>query len=82
MVVYIDNQSAIHLTRNPMFHERSKHIINRFHFCREKVQAGLLNFNFISTEGNPSDVLTKAMGTAKKHIRFTNMVLKERFKFE
>ena len=77
--IYIDNQSAMHLTRNPMFHERSKHIMNRFHFCREKVHAGLLNFKYISTEANPADICTKAMSTEKKHNRFTEMVLSKRF---
>ena len=32
----IDNQSAIKLIKNPVFHRRSKHIDVRYHFIREK----------------------------------------------
>ena len=34
-VVNYDNQSAIHLAKNPMFHSRSKHIDIRYHWIRE-----------------------------------------------
>lgn len=32
--IYIDNKSAIALTKNPVFHGRSKHIHKRYHFIR------------------------------------------------
>ena len=35
--VRIDNKSAIELAKNPVHHERSKHIDVRFHFIREHV---------------------------------------------
>ena len=34
VLIMIDNQSAISLTRNPVFHGRSKHIHSRYHFIR------------------------------------------------
>ena len=37
-VIYEDNQGAIQLSRNPKFHNRTKHIDIAFHFVREKVQ--------------------------------------------
>ena len=36
-LIYEDNQSAIELTRNPKFHNRTKHIDVSFHFVREQV---------------------------------------------
>ncbi|KAK0579794.1 hypothetical protein LWI29_031544 [Acer saccharum] len=36
--IYIDNRSAIALAKNPVFHERSKHIDTRYHFIREHVK--------------------------------------------
>ncbi|GKB09322.1 retrovirus-related pol polyprotein from transposon TNT 1-94, partial [Tanacetum coccineum] len=39
VIVNCDNQSAIHLSRNAMFHERTKHINVRFHFIREIVES-------------------------------------------
>lgn len=40
VVIRIDNQSEIALTKNPLFHGRSKHIHSRFHFIRECVERG------------------------------------------
>jgi len=38
--IYIDNQWAIALSKNPVFHDRSKHIDVRFHFIQECVEEG------------------------------------------
>ncbi|KAL6334097.1 hypothetical protein AAG906_004528 [Vitis piasezkii] len=40
VVVYCDNQSAIHLAKNQSFHERSKHIDVRLHFIAEDFPLG------------------------------------------
>nr|GEY34955.1 retrovirus-related Pol polyprotein from transposon TNT 1-94 [Tanacetum cinerariifolium] len=39
MVVNCDNQGTIHLSRNHVFHERTKHINVRYHFIREVLEA-------------------------------------------
>ena len=36
----VDNQSAINLAKNPINHQRSKHIDIRYHFIRNEVQKG------------------------------------------
>lgn len=40
VIIWKDNQSAITLTRNPIFHGRSKYIHRRYHFIRECVENG------------------------------------------
>lgn len=37
-ILYVDNKSAIALTKNPVFYCRSKHIHKRYHFIRECVK--------------------------------------------
>ena len=37
IAVYCDSQSAIHLTKNQMYHERTKHIDVRYYFVRDVV---------------------------------------------
>ena len=61
----VDNKSAIALMRNPVFHGRSKHIDTRFHFIGECVEEGKIMVDFIRTEEQRADPLTKALPTVK-----------------
>jgi hypothetical protein len=58
----VDNKSAISLAKNPVFHERSKHIDIRYHFIRECVEQGRVGIDYIRTNDQLADVLTKALG--------------------
>nr|GEX22551.1 ribonuclease H-like domain, reverse transcriptase, RNA-dependent DNA polymerase [Tanacetum cinerariifolium] len=57
----VDNISAIALVRNPVFHERSKHIDIRYHFIHKCVENGYINMEHISGELQRADILTKAL---------------------
>src|SRR5204862_6477111 len=59
--LYIDNNSALKLTRNPEFHSRSKHIDVKHHFICEKVKEGVINTQHVDTMDNLADVFTKAL---------------------
>ena len=37
LTIYEDNQGSISLSKNPVYHSRTKHIDIRYHFIREKV---------------------------------------------
>ena len=60
-----DNQSALHLCKNPMFHERTKRMDVRYHFIQEKVADGLMKIKKISLQDNPANVGTKALWFSK-----------------
>eukprot|EP00253_Pinus_taeda_P024874 PITA_24874 len=68
-VIYCDNQSCIKLTENPVFHDRSKHIGIRYHFIRDYVQKGAVKLEYISTDEQVTDILTKALPRGK-HVYF------------
>ena len=65
ITLYSDSQSALHLSKNQMFHERTKHIDVRFHFIREVVSNGKVTLLKVSTEENAADALTKALPNLK-----------------
>ena len=64
-LIRIDNKSAISLTKNPVFHGRSKHIHKRFHFIRECVEEGLVAVSHVAGKEQKADILTKALGRLK-----------------
>ena len=63
--IFCDNISALHLTCNPMFRARTKHIEIEYHFVCEKVSLGSLITRFISSSNQATDILTKALSREK-----------------
>ncbi|CAI7742435.1 unnamed protein product [Closterium sp. NIES-53] len=59
--LWCDNASTIHLTQDPVYHARSKHIELRYFFIRELIQRGLLAVSKIAAEANLADIFTKAL---------------------
>ena len=64
-VLRVDNKSTISLIKNPVHHDRSKHIDTRFHLIREYVQAGQIGVEFIRTDEQLGDILTKPLPRVK-----------------
>ena len=66
--LYCDNQSAIYLAKNHVYHARTKHIGVRFHKIRELVSSSELLLEKVHTFENAVDMLTKPLTTKKfKH---------------
>ncbi|KAG8480092.1 hypothetical protein CXB51_025341 [Gossypium anomalum] len=64
-IVFCDNQSAIFLIKDQMFHERTKHIDVRYHFVRDIIAHGDIIMSKISTHENPTDMMTKSLPITK-----------------
>ena len=63
--VYCDSQSTTHLTKNQVYHARTKHIDVRFHFVREIVDERKIFLQKIKTVENLIDMLIKVVTTIK-----------------
>lgn len=58
----IDNKSAINLCKNPVLHDQSKHIDTRYHFSRECVEKKQIAVEYVRSEDQLADMLTKPVG--------------------
>lgn len=61
VMLYMDNQSAIRLIKNPEFHKRTKHIDVRYHFIREKFRDGVFQLEYVHTSNQLADIFTKPL---------------------
>ena len=59
-MVNCDNQSGTRLSKNPVFHDQSKHIDIRYHFLRDCVQRGNIRLEYIQTNEQVVEIFTKA----------------------
>ena len=62
-ILFCDNMSALYMTINPVFHNRSKHIELDYHFIREKVALGKLITQFVSSDELLADIFTKPLAS-------------------
>lgn len=60
-VLFVDNQSAIKLIKNPELHKRSKHIDVKYHFIREKLREELFDLKYVKTDQQLADIFTKSL---------------------
>ena len=65
VIVYVDNQGAIALAKNPVQHQRSKHIDIRYHSVRLEVQKESVQFEYVQSEDNVADIFTKPVSRAR-----------------
>jgi hypothetical protein len=64
-ILWCDNLGATFLASNPAFHAHTKHIELDFHFIREKVAAGSVKVQFICSQDQVVDALTKLLSTTR-----------------
>jgi hypothetical protein len=63
--IFCDNQSCINMTENPVFHDKSKHIEIKYHYIRDLVHKGAVKLQYVATDDQVDDVLTKPLSRVK-----------------
>ncbi|CAM8934441.1 unnamed protein product [Rhodiola kirilowii] len=58
-ILHMDSQSVLYLCKDPVYHERTKHIDVRFHFIRDTVESKESEIRKILGDVNPADFGTK-----------------------
>ena len=69
----VDNQSALALAKNPICHQRSKHIDVKYHFIRDEVEKGNIKLEYVSSSENRADIFTKPI-TSQKLLMYSSIV--------
>ena len=64
-MLYVDNKAKISLIKNPVLHDRSKHIEIKFHYIWECADRGLIKIDFIRTKEQLGDIFTKSLAWVK-----------------
>ncbi|CAI7933841.1 unnamed protein product [Closterium sp. NIES-54] len=72
--LWCDNQSTIHLTKDPVFHGRTKQIEVRHYFLRELVQREQLKAEHIASDCNLADLFTKSL-VCQDHYRLLSSMV-------
>ena len=59
--IFVANKSTLALAKNPIFHDRSKHIDTRYHFIRECIARKEVHLEFVKSHDQVANILTKPL---------------------
>ena len=71
--ICVDNKSTIALAKNPVFHDRSKHIDTRYHYIRECITRKDVQLEYVKSQDQIADIFTKPL-KQEDFVRLRNLL--------
>lgn len=68
MTVLCDNKATISIAKNPVQHDRTKHVEIDRHFIKEKLEGGTIRLMYIPSSRQTANILTKAHENMKSKL--------------
>lgn len=65
VMLYCDYQLVVHLTENPVFHSRTKHVEIHYHLIREKLLQQEIEMRLIKIDKQVADLFIEGLSTCK-----------------
>ena len=72
--LFSDNQSAIAIASNPIYHHGTRHINFKYHFVRDHVESKLITLQYLQTDKMQADLLTKNLTEGKTTIHRSKLL--------
>ena len=73
-IMFCDNRSAIELSKNDLYHDRTKHIDLRYHFIRDCIKDNLFTIIHVPTTEQQADIFTKGLQKVL-FTKFRNLIM-------
>lgn len=73
-VIHCDNQSTVHVSKNGVKSERTKHVDVKYNFITDTITSGVIQSKWISTTDQQADLFTKPL-SREVFVRFRDMMM-------
>ena len=79
LVISVDNQACIALSKHSMHHNNTKHYALKIHYLQDLCEKGKIQLRYLSTDNMSADLLTKALGKLNTR-RFADDIMNGKIK--